>query len=207
MRRFVTSAGSVLTGLVLAAVCLPGSAWAQEEGSKTMPQMDFKNPLTASQVVWLVIIIVALYFILSRWALPAVGEVLADRAKRIETDLEAARAAKAEADAAVAELNSAMKAAREGAHAEIAEAVARAKAEAVKEAAAASAKLDARVEQAEAQIAAARTSAMSAIRPVATDTAKLLLARLTGGSADEAMLGRGIDGALAARGLAEAGKA
>jgi F-type H+-transporting ATPase subunit b len=194
MRRFTAAAG-----LFLSVLSLPSLALAQEEGGKTMPQMDFKNPLTGSQVVWLVIIIVALYFILSRWALPAVGEVLADRAKRIETDLEAARLSKAEADRAVAELSAAMKSAREGAHAEIAEAVAQAKAAAEIEAKASAAKLEARLEQAEAQIAAARTAAMGAIKPVATETAKLLLARLTGTAPDDAALGQGIDAALAAR--------
>jgi F-type H+-transporting ATPase subunit b len=179
-----------------------GVAFAQESGGSKMPQMDFTNPLTGSQVVWLVIIMVALYFILARWALPGVGAVLADRANGIAADLNAAHAAKAQADVAIAELHDAIKTARDAAQTEINQAIDGAKAEAAKEAAAVSAKLDAQLAEAEKQIAAARSSAMAAIRPVAAEVSSLLLARLTGSAADEALLGRGIDAALAARGQA-----
>jgi hypothetical protein len=43
---------------------------------------------------------------------------------------------------------------------------------------------------------------MTAIRPIATETAGLLLGRLTGTAPDEERLGGGIENALAARGLA-----
>jgi F-type H+-transporting ATPase subunit b len=150
----------------------------------------------------LVIILVVLYFILSRWALPGVGAILADRAQRIQRDLDAAHDAKAEADAAVAELQAAIKAARDGAQAEINKATEAAKAEAARQAAELARKLDAQLEKAEAEIAAARAEAMTAIRPIASETASLLLARLTGAAPDEARLARGIQDALAARGLA-----
>ena len=39
-----------------------------------MPQLDFANPLTTSQVVWGAIIFVVLYILLSRIALPKVGD-------------------------------------------------------------------------------------------------------------------------------------
>ncbi len=164
-----------------------------------MQQMDFANPLTASQVVWLVIIVVALYFILSRWALPSVGAVLADRARRIEGDLTAAHAGKADADAAVAELNAAMKNAREEAHAEIAKAVSAAKAVAAEEATRAATALEAKLEAAEREVAAARHAALAAIRPVALETAKLLVDRLTGVPANDVALGGDVDAVLAAR--------
>ena len=38
-----------------------------------MPQLDFANPLTTSQVVWGAIIFVVLYVLLSRIGLPKVG--------------------------------------------------------------------------------------------------------------------------------------
>ena len=69
-----------------------------------MPQLDFGNPLTISQVVWMFIIFGGLYALFSRWALPQVAEVVDARSSRIGADLDTARAAKAEADAAAAEI-------------------------------------------------------------------------------------------------------
>jgi F-type H+-transporting ATPase subunit b len=187
-----------LLGVTCGLLSLSGAALA----GSNMPQMDFSNILNASQVVWLVIIMVALYFILANWALPGVGAVLADRAHRIQTDLDAAHAAKAEADAAVAELQAAIKSARDEAQAEIARATDGAKASAARQAEELARKLDAQLEQAEAEIAAARAEAMTAIRPIATETASLLVGRLTGTAPDGARIGRGIQEALAARGMA-----
>jgi len=81
------------------ALLLASSAFA-EEHKKGMPQLDFHNPLTISQVVWLAIIFFALYLLLSKWALPQVAGVLEMRAGKIAADLDAARAAKAGADKA-----------------------------------------------------------------------------------------------------------
>ena len=67
-----------------------------------MPQLDFSNPLIIAQIVWLLIIFGLLYFVLSNYALPRVESVLEERARRIASDLEAAQAMKAEADAAMA---------------------------------------------------------------------------------------------------------
>lgn len=197
MRRLIPMfsliGGGLLGGLGLSRTAFAGS---------NMPQMDFSNPLNGSQVVWLVIILVVLYLVLARWALPGVGGILAERAQRIQVDLDAAHVAKVEADAAVAELQAAIRSARDEANAAVAQATEAAKAQAASRAAALSKKLDARLQQAEAEIAAARAQAMAAIRPIATETAGVLMARLTGAAADEATLSRGVQDALAARGLA-----
>ncbi len=196
MRRLFTTA-SLSSGVALGLLAQADAARA----ASNMPQMDFSNPLNGSQVVWLVIILVVLYFVLSRWALPGVGAVLADRDQRIQRDLDAAHAAKMEADAAVAEVHAAIKSARDEANAQIARATEAAKAAAAEQAAALSSKLDAQLEKAEAEIAAARAEAMTAIRPIASETAALLMARLTGGAPDEVRLTQGIQAALATRGL------
>jgi F-type H+-transporting ATPase subunit b len=197
MRRLFATV-SLLCAVTLGSLIVPGAALA----GSNMPQMDFSNPLNLAQVVWLVIILVALYFILANWALPGVGAVLADRAHRIQVDLDAAHAAKVEADAAIAELHAAIKTARDEAQAEVTKATEAAKADAARQAEALSRKLDEQLARAEADIASARTEAMAAIRPIATETAVLLVGRLTGNVADEGRLGRGIQDALAARGLA-----
>jgi F-type H+-transporting ATPase subunit b len=197
MRRLLATA-SLGCAAAVGSLILPGAARA----SSNMPQMDFSNPLNLSQVVWLVIILVALYFILANWALPGVGSVLADRANRIQVDLDAAHTAKAAADAAIAELQAAIKSARDEALAEVTKATEAAKADAAREAEALTRRLDEQLARAEAEIAAARTEAMTAIRPIATETALLLVARLTGNAPDEGRLGGGIQDAMAARGLA-----
>jgi F-type H+-transporting ATPase subunit b len=175
--------------------CAPAAAWA--EGG--MPQMDFHNPLTSAQLIWMVVILLALYLALSRWGLPRLGAVLENRAALIARDLAAARAAKTEADQAVNDMDARMRAARARAQAEIAESVARAKAEAAAAAQAASRRLDAQLEAAEAQIATAREAAMQAIKPVAEQAAAAILARMTGYPPNAAMLSRRIELALAAR--------
>jgi F-type H+-transporting ATPase subunit b len=180
--------------LTSAFVLAPALALAGE----TMPQMNFQNPLTIDQVGWMVVIMLVLYFLLSRWALPQIGKVLEHRAATITGDLEAARSAKAEADAAVAALNKTMNDARSAAQAEIAEAVAKAKAQARANAVALQAALDAQLEASEAQISAAREAALAAIKPVAADTAAEILAKLTGQTPDTAALVPEIDAAYAA---------
>ncbi len=170
---------------------------AMAEG--TMPQMDFGNPLTSAQVLWMVVILVALYLLLARWGLPKMGAVLENRAAVIARDLQAAREAKTAADRAVRALTRTMSEARAKAHAEIAEAVAAAKAQAAAEAATANARLDARLAEAEARIFQARGAAMAALKPVAGQAATAMLARLTGAAPDQAALAPRIDAALAAR--------
>ncbi|WP_439596178.1 F0F1 ATP synthase subunit B family protein [Falsiroseomonas sp.] len=164
-----------------------------------MPQLDFGNPLMIAQIVWLLIIFGVLYFVLSAYALPRVAEVLEDRRRRIEGDLEAAQAAKAEADAAIAAHRDATAQARAEAQAAIAAAMQSATAEAAQRSEALAARLAEQVAAAEARIAAARDSAMGALRQVSTETAEALMQRLTGQS-DAATVGAAVDRALAARG-------
>jgi F-type H+-transporting ATPase subunit b len=151
-----------------------------------MPQLDFANPLTISQVVWMFLIFGALYLLLARWALPAVGEVIESRERRILADLDSARVAKEQADAAAAEIAERSRAASSEAQAEIAKAVAAAKAEAAEKARADNEQLDRQLAEAEQRIGAARNQAMGALREVAVDAAATVVARLTGRPADPA---------------------
>jgi F-type H+-transporting ATPase subunit b len=164
-----------------------------------MPQLDFGNPLLLAQVVWLAIIFLVLYVLLSRWALPQVGAVLAHRAETIATDLDAARRAKEQADAAVAELTRATREAHAGAQAEIAAAVATAKTKADAQAAELNAKLDAQIAAAEQRIAVAQASALGALEQVAVETARDVVSRLIGSSLDPALVPQAVAGVLAAR--------
>jgi F-type H+-transporting ATPase subunit b len=168
----------------------------------TMPQMDFANPLTLSQVGWMAVILVVLYLLLSRWGLPEIGKVLEHREKVIAADLAAARAAKQQADAAVATLNATIAQARSAAQAEVTQAVANAKADALKQAAELNAALDAKLEEAEAQIDAARAAALAAIKPVAAEAASAIIVKLTGAAPGADTLAPRLDAALAQRKVA-----
>jgi F-type H+-transporting ATPase subunit b len=168
--------------------------------AEQMPQLDFGNPLLLAQVVWLGIIFVALYLLLGRWALPQLAEVLRLRADTIAADLDKARSAKAQADAAVAELTEATRQAQARAQAEINEAVAAARLRQAEQAATLGAELDRQLAEAEQRIAAARQSAMGALRDVAGQAAGALVTRLTGRSPDPSSLDRAVADALTARG-------
>ena len=151
-----------------------------------MPQLDFANPLTISQVVWMFLIFGALYLLLARWALPRWASVIEAREQRILADLDSARIAKEQADAAAAEIAERSRAASAEAQAEIAKAVAAAKAEAAEKARADNEQLDRQLAEAEQRIGAARNQAMGALREVATEAAATVVTRLTGQPADPA---------------------
>jgi F-type H+-transporting ATPase subunit b len=186
---------AALTGAGLAAL-LPAAAMAAG-----MPQLDFSTPLTISQVVWGSIIFYLLYRLLGRSALPWVSSVLEERAEKISVDLNGAREAKTRADAGVDEANEATAHARAEAQAAINAAVEEAKKAAAIQTETLNARLEKQLADSEAQIAAARASAMSALRQVATDTAATVVTRLTGVSADANRVNDAVGAALAARGL------
>lgn len=184
------------TPLAAALFCIPFSAMAAEG----MPQLDFGNKLTISQMVWLMIIFPVFYLLISRWALPQVGAVIEMRAARIAQDLDAARAAKIEADAAVAEQTTAIRTAQTDAQAEIASAVGKAKQEAATQAAALNARLDAQISDAEQRIGVARTAALGALRQVASETTTAVVLRLTGATPSAAAVEQAVGVQFAARG-------
>ena len=182
--------------LAVGLLLLPAAAMA--EG---MPQLDFKNPLTISQVVWGAIIFVVLYILLSRTALPKVSSVLAERASHIARDLEGARDAKIRADAGIAEAATATAKARAEAQAAINAAVEDAQKAAAGQAAVLNERLEKQLRDAETQIGQARASAMSALKQVASETATTVVTRLTGSAPDAQRLDSAIGAAMAARGV------
>ena len=189
MRRFSTA---------LLLTLAPSAAMAES----ALPQMDFSNPLTWAQLGWMVAIMVVLYLVLACWGLPEIGKVLENRAAVIARNLAAARAAKQEADQAVALISATLASARANAHAELSKAMAEAKVKASSEAAALNAKLDAKISEAEAKIEAARVAALAAIKPVATEATVDILQKLAGMTAEQTQLVNYVDAALAARKVA-----
>jgi F-type H+-transporting ATPase subunit b len=190
--RVYSLAGAAFGALLMLPVA------ARAEG---MPQLDFNTPLTVSQVVWGAIIFIVLYIMLSRTGLPMVASVLEERAATIAKDLDEARAAKSSADAGMAEAEQATAKARSEAQAAINAALDEAKKAAATQAEALNARLEKQLQDAEAQIAQARASAMGALRQVATETAATVVTRLTGAAPDAGRLDGAIASALAARSI------
>jgi F-type H+-transporting ATPase subunit b len=173
MRRAFLAAG-------LAA--LPAAAMA-ESG---MPQLDFANPLTVTQAVWLLIIFGGLYLVLSKVALPPVAQVLERRAAVIRTDLDAAKGASDAAKAAQAERERAEAKARADAQAAVRSAVETAKSQGSAAIEAVEARLATDLRAAEARIAAARQQALAGIGAVAADAASAAVQRVAGFTPDAA---------------------
>ncbi len=191
MRRFPAS-------LVLLALLAPVPALAGG-----MPQLAFNNPLTLDQVWWGAGIFAVFLLLVWKWGLPRVASVLEDRSAHIAADLDAARAAKATADAAAAEVTAAIAAARSESQAAISAAVEAAKADEATRGAVLNARLEAQLAQAEQQIGAARVAALGALRQVAGETAATVVARLTGAPAASGRIDQEVAAALAARGITE----
>lgn len=179
------------------ATLLPASAMA----AGGMPQLDFSTPLTTSQVVWGAIIFTVLYVVLSRVALPKVGEVLAERASHIARDLDAARVSKEKSDAGMAEATQAIARARSEAQAAVTAALEEAKAAAGAQSAALNQQLETKLKAAEAQIAQARVQAMGALRQVAAETAGEVVVRLTGVTPDSGRVTDTVGAVMATRGV------
>lgn len=197
--------GAPAPGLAATDPRLPPEAGGPvpQEQLAGMPQLLFdhpgQGPLLIAQIVWLLLIFGLLYVIVSNYIVPQVGSILEERRRRIAGDLEAARAAKAEADAAAAEHREATARARAEAQAAIAAAVQQAQGEAAGRAEALNARLNEQIAAAEARIAAARDSAMGALRQVSAETAEALVRRLTG-TADRGAVEAAVGRELAARG-------
>lgn len=200
MTRWIRLAATALACLLGAPgmAVLAADPQHPPEQAGGMPQLDFGNPLMTAQIVWLLLIFGLLYFVMKNYALPRVGEILEERRRRIAADLEAARAAKAEADAAAAAHREATQRARAEAQAAVASALQQAQDEAQKRAEALNARLAEQIAAAEARIGAARDSAMAALRQVATDTTEALVRRLVG-TADRAAVEAAVARELAAR--------
>ncbi len=181
----------------------PAVAMAEEhaEHAGGMPQLRFDDPMLLAQVVWLLIIFGLLYVLMHSYALPRMASVLDARRQRIDGDLDAARAAKDRADAAMAEHRTATAKARAEAQAAINGALTRAQEEQASKTEALNAKLALQVEAAERQIGAARDAAMGALRQVSAETAEAVVARIIG-NADRNAVDAAVAREMTARGHA-----
>lgn len=175
------------------AVPLLLSAATQAAAQGGMPQLNTND--FAPQLIWLAIIFVILYLVLSRKVLPRIGEVLEDRQSRIADDLDAAEKLRADAEKAKADYEAALLKARAAAQ----EAVSKAREQATADATARRGTLDrelaGKTQAAEAEIAAAKAKAIADIRATAVDVAQAVVQRISGTSVPTDAVSAAVDAA------------
>ncbi|MBT8412059.1 MAG: F0F1 ATP synthase subunit B' [Octadecabacter sp.] len=152
-----------------------------EAGGAGMPQLDFST--FPNQIFWLVVTLIVIYLILSRVALPRIGAVLAERQGTITNDIAAAEELKVKAQEAEAAYDKALADARAEANAIVTEAKADIQAELDAEMQKADAEIAAQTAESEKAIAEIQDGATDAVKAVAKDTAKEIIAAM-GGKAD-----------------------
>lgn len=136
-----------------------------------------------NQIFWLLVTLIAIFFVMSRIALPRIGAVLAERSGTITNDIAAAEELKNKAAEAEAAYDQALLDARAEAHKIVAEAKAEIQAELDDELQKADAQIAAKTAESEAAIAEIRAGAVKSVTAVAKDTAKELVSAM-GGKAD-----------------------
>lgn len=146
----------------------------------------FQKDTFGSQLLWLAIFFVALYLIASKLALPRVESIIADRRKRISSDLDEAARMKDAADAAIARYEKALADARTRAQTIAAQTRDEVNAEAEARRKAVEANLQAKLSTAEQAIAATRTAAMANVQSIAQEAAIAIVTRLTGQAPSQA---------------------
>jgi F-type H+-transporting ATPase subunit b len=159
-----------------------------------LPQLDVST--FPSQLFWLLISFVILYFVIARIAAPKIGGVIADRAGRIRGDLDAAANAKRDSEAAVASYEKALADARARALKNSDELRNAVQTEINAKNDAAAKQLAADTQKAEARIAEMRKSAMSRVGDVAKDAAAEIVAKLTGEAANAGDIDTAVRNAL-----------
>jgi len=169
----------------------PGATGAHAEAaggheSAGLPQFDFA--WWPGQILWFLIIFLAMLVFIRVFAVPKVGGTIEAREGKIAGDIAEARRMKDEADVQAQAATTEAAQARAAAQKVGAEARAKAQAEIAARLAVEEAKLAATGAEAEARIAKARDAAMTHVAGIAADTAKAIVEKLTGKTATAAEL-------------------
>ncbi len=154
------------------------------EGGGGLPQLNAHD--FAPQLVWLAITFTALYFILSRVALPRVGEVIEERSDRIQRDLDTAERLKTETDEALTSYEKALADARANANTIAGETRDKLSAEVEVERRRVEDDLAKKLDDAEASIAATKSKALESVSDIAGETASAIVSKLIGANVSAA---------------------
>jgi F-type H+-transporting ATPase subunit b len=148
------------------------------EHGKGFPPFDQQT--FASQLVWLAIAFVALYVLMSRFALPRVGAILAARSGTIAADLAEAQRLREQAEAAVADYEKLLGEARANAHALAAKTRDELMAKSDARRKVLEDELQRRLDEAEKAIVQTKNAAMANVRGIAAEATIAIVERLTG---------------------------
>lgn len=162
---------------MIAAIVAAAASHAAPQSSG-MPQ--FNPEFFPSQLFWLAVSFGLLYILMSRVALPRIGEVIEERRDRIQRDLDSAEKMKRETEKALAGYEKALADARTRAGGLAKETRQKLSAEVDAERHRVDAQVNAKIAQAEASITATKTKAMSSIGEIASDIAGSVVGKLTG---------------------------
>ena len=143
-----------------------------------MPQFD--SVFWLPQLAWLAVIFAVLYFAVIRPTLPKVGRVIDEREGRVAGDLDAAEAAKGEADAIRGRYDTGMAAARDTAQERVAAAQAEAASAAETRLKALATVIDGKAADAAIRLDGAREAARATLAATTTELTGEAVTRLTG---------------------------
>lgn len=156
-----------------------------------MPQ--FEPAFFSPQLVWLAITFGLLYFLMSKVALPRIGQIIEEREHRINDNLRKAEILKQQAEAAVAAYERRMADARAKAQETVREIRDRMAAEAAERHEQLNERLSREIANGEARIAEARAKAVAHVRDMAVEIAAAAAVRLIGGRIDESAVAGAVD--------------
>jgi F-type H+-transporting ATPase subunit b len=155
-----------------------------------MPQLDFST--FPNQIFWLVVTIVAIYFVLSKIALPRIGEVLSDRQDTIEHDIARAEELKQKAEDAEIAYNKALADARAEANSIINDTKAEIKTELNKKIAEADVEIAKRSKDSEIKLKEIKEKAQDNILEVSKVIALSIVKKVAPGPIDEKLISQSV---------------
>ena len=140
-----------------------------------------------SQLLWLAITFGALYVLMSKVALPRIGNILENRKSIVDADLAAADASRQKTDAAIAAYEAALANARSKAQGIANETRDKIQADLAAKRGAVEADLSAKVAEAETRIAATKSDALTHVDEIASETAQTVVGQIIGDVSEDSV--------------------
>jgi len=148
-----------------------------------MPQLDFST--FPHQIFWLAVTFCLLYFVVSKFCLPTIREVLQNRQSRISSDIKNAEMLKEQAKESEADFNQALAAAKRKAGEFIANAREKVKEEEAKRHAKLDENFEKQQKEAEQRVARLKIEAKEKLLPLMTESAIEMLQSLSHNKVDK----------------------
>lgn len=181
-----------LTALAAIAASSLSTAALAAEGQAGLPQLNAND--FAPQLIWLAISFVLLLLIMSRVALPRIGDVLEERRDRVKRDLDAAQRFKVETEKALATYEKSLADARANASGLARQARETLAQQIDAEKAAVDKTLSGKLAEAEASIAASKSKALASVGDIAADSVGAIVDKLIGQNVSRDEISRALGG-------------